>query len=208
MGSEPQKLLFPPPLLRIGDKGVSTRSANTSSLVPSPSVLSFSLSFRLVRPSALQVPLILIRRDRCAKETSDRGREEGTKEGRGGGEKRVLLNTNATGFAPCYSNRRRRRLLSIEPPQQLGGSPRVCRPRAVQIHSEKELPRTGYLSSVLVLRRLARNFWRTKWRTNHHWFHASSVTPSYSFVLSSSSPTWNMCEGVPVLLRSSVPPSN
>ena len=67
-------------LLRIGDKEVSTRSANTSSPVPSPSVLSFSLSFRLVRPSALQVPLILIRRDRCAKETSDRGREEGTKE--------------------------------------------------------------------------------------------------------------------------------
>ena len=26
-------------------------------------------------------------------------------------------------------------------------------------------------------------FWRTKWRTNHHWFHASSVTPSYSFFL-------------------------
>ena len=69
----------------------------------------------------------------------------------------MLLNTNATGFAPCYSNRRRRLLLlSIEPPQQLGGSPRVCRPRAVQIHSEKELPRTGYLSLVLVQRRFAR----------------------------------------------------
>ena len=69
----------------------------------------------------------------------------------------MLLNTNATGFAPCYSNRRR--LLSIELPQQLGGSPRVCvcRPRAVQNHSEKELPRTGYLSSVLVQRRFARN---------------------------------------------------
>ena len=205
MGSEPQKLLFSPPLLRIGDKEVSTRSANTSSLVPSPSasVLSFSLSFRLVRPSALQVPLILIRRDRCAKETSDRGREEG----RGGGEKRVLLNTNATGFAPCYSNRRRRLLLlSIEPPQQLGGSPRVCRPRAVQIHSEKELPRTGYLSPVLVQRRFARIL--EDETENEPSLVSCLFRHSILFFLSSSSPTWNMCEGVPVLLRSSGPPSN
>ena len=56
-----------------------------------------------------------------------------------------------------------------------------------------------------LFRDVSHTFWRTKRRTNHHWFHASSVTPSYSFFLSSSSPTWNMCEGVPVLLRSSGP---
>ena len=64
-------------------------------LIPDPRPLTLSLrslSFRLVRSSALQVPLILIHRDRCAKET--RGGEDGRG---GGGEKRVLLNTNATG---------------------------------------------------------------------------------------------------------------
>ena len=34
-----------------------------------------------------------------------------------------------------------------------------------------------------LFRDVSHTFWRTKRRTNHHWFHASSVTPSYSFFL-------------------------
>ena len=119
--------------------------------------LFLCLSFIPSCSSALQVPLILIHRDRCAKETSDRPRKGGRNEGRGGGEKRVLLNTNATGMgrdsrlvtttvAPLPSPPRP--LHSA--PQQLGGSPRV-RTSAVKMRlararpsvREKELAQVG-----------------------------------------------------------------